>query len=82
MAKTNNRSDRLASDLCREIDMLVSRLEESQQEEKYWREKYNELLSDSISHGEAMMGNVLSALLEPKPFSALLEVKANAQEEK
>lgn len=38
-------------------------------EAKYWRELHNETQMRSIRHGEAMMGNVLKALLD-NTFSA------------
>ncbi len=44
-------------------------LPKAQDDARYWREKYQELLNESISHGRAMMGNVLSALLEPEKYA-------------
>ncbi len=59
-----NRADVLVRDLCAEIDFLRERLETSQENEKYWRDKYNTVLNDSIKHGEAMMGETITALLK------------------
>lgn len=33
-------------------------------EADYWKKKYQESLNDSIKHGDAMMGNLLTVLIQ------------------
>ena len=57
--------DLLVSSLCCEIDDLYEELLYQKEQTKYWKEKYNEILDSNISHGNAMMGNIMEILLTP-----------------
>lgn len=47
------------------LSVAISVIKENhdlRKERDEWRDKYNALLNDSLKHGEAMMGNLLSAM--------------------
>jgi len=60
------RSELLIEQLCREIDMLTFDLEESKENEKYWRDEYNKVVNESIAHSKQMIGAVLTSVLVDK----------------
>ena len=60
-----SRFDVLVGELCDEIDSLKWQLEESKREEKYWRDRHNEVVDGSLKHSQEMMGNLVKSLLKP-----------------
>lgn len=55
--------DLLVSDLCEEIDFLRHELKRAKDEADDYRNKYNDILSSSITHSNKMMVNMLDILL-------------------
>lgn len=58
-----SRMEYLVTDLCEEIDFLKEKLALAREEAKHYKQEYNSLLSESLSHSQKMMNNVMSILL-------------------
>lgn len=57
------RADKLASELCAEIDMLQYQLELMTEERDEFRQKYNTLLDKSLRESQRTTGQILSLAL-------------------